>query len=129
MAARQATRASDERFRADLQRLTEYALRLVPFSRDRAAQLVTPQRGLYVLRQHEPTAFEANIYHPMLCLILEGCKEMTFGERKVRLRVGECALVSHDLPIVSRVGEAPYLVLLLDVDVDVLRSLYEDVGE
>ncbi len=54
---------------------------------------------------------------------------MTFGERSYRLGAGECALVSHDLPIVSRVREAPYLVVLLNVEVDVLRSLYEDVGE
>jgi AraC-like DNA-binding protein len=54
---------------------------------------------------------------------------MTFGERTHRLGAGECALVSHDLPIVSRVREAPYLVVLLNVEVDVLRSLYEEVGE
>ena len=54
---------------------------------------------------------------------------MTFGERTHRLGVGECAMVSHDLPIVSRVREAPYLVVLLNVEVDVLRSLYEEVGE
>lgn len=65
----------------------------------------------------------------MLCLILQGRKEMTFGGRTYRLGAGECALVSHDLPILSRVREVPYLVVLLRVDVDVLRSLYEDVGE
>lgn len=54
---------------------------------------------------------------------------MTFGEHNFRLRAGECALVSHDLPIVSRVRDAPYLVLLLNIEVDVLRILYEDIGE
>jgi hypothetical protein len=53
---------------------------------------------------------------------------MTFGDRAFRLGAGDCALVSHDLPIVSRVLDAPYLVLLLNVEVDVLRGLYEDVG-
>jgi transcriptional regulator GlxA family with amidase domain len=33
------------------------------------------------------------------------------------------------LPIRSRVREAPYLVVLLEVDFDVLRSLYEDIAE
>lgn len=47
----------------------------------------------------------------------------------MRLGEGECALVSHDLPIVSRVRQAPYLVLLLNVDVDVVRGLYEDAGD
>ncbi|MDC0710304.1 AraC family transcriptional regulator [Stigmatella sp. ncwal1] len=122
-------RTNDEGFHESLQRLTEYALRLVPPSTVRTAQLVTPRHGLYLLRQHQRTAFEAAIYAPTLCLILQGCKEMTFGEHHFRLRVGECALVSHDLPIVSRVRDAPYLVLLLNIEVDVLRSLYEDIGE
>jgi AraC-like DNA-binding protein len=65
----------------------------------------------------------------MLFLILQGRKEMMFGEHTYRLGAGECALVSHDLPILSCVREAPYLVVLLNIEVDVLRSLYEDVGE
>ncbi len=82
-----------------------------------------------MLRQYVASEFEATIYDPMLCLILQGRKEMSFGEHTYRLGAGQCALVSHDLPIVSRVREAPYLVVLLNVEVDVLRSLYEDVGE
>ncbi|SEU40626.1 transcriptional regulator, AraC family [Myxococcus fulvus] len=91
--------------------------------------MVTPRRGLHVLRQQAPTEFEATLYEPMLCLILQGKKEMTFGERTYRLGAGACALVSHDLPILSRIREAPYLVVLLNIDVDVLRGLHEDVGD
>ena len=128
MPAGSSARTRSERAHA-LRRLTECALRIVPPASTRGAQVVSPRRGLFLLRQHERTAFEANLYDPMLCLILQGCKEMSFGEHRFRLRAGECALVSHDLPIVSRVREAPYLVLLLDIEVEVLRSLYEEVGE
>lgn len=121
-------RAIDDRFREELARVTERALVHVPRASN-GAQLASPRRGLYVLRQHAPSAFEATIYDPMLCLILRGRKEMVFGERTYRLGAGECALVSHDLPIVSRVREAPYLVVLLAVDAAVLRDLYEDVTE
>lgn len=124
-----ANRASDVAFREELGRLTQRALQRVPKSSQHAPQLLTPRRGLYVLRQYVRSEFESTIYDPMLCLILQGRKEMVFGERTYRLGAGECALVSHDLPIVSRVREAPYLVVLLKVEVDVLRSLYEDVGE
>ncbi|WP_224248136.1 AraC family transcriptional regulator [Hyalangium gracile] len=129
MPASQPSRSSQARLRVDLRRLTQHALRLIPSSSARTPQLVTPRPGLYVLRHHERTAFEATIYEPMLCLILQGYKEMTFGEHTFRLGAGSCALVSHDLPIVSRVLEAPYLVVLLAIEVEVLRSLYEDVGE
>ena len=114
-------------FREELARLTTRALRTLPKTED-ATTLVTPTRGLHVLRQRVPTELEVTIYDPMLCLILQGRKEMTFGERRYRLGAGECALVSHELPIVSRVREAPYLVVLLNIEVEVLRSLYEDVG-
>lgn len=118
-----------DKFRETLRGLTELALRILAIQAGERSQLVTPRQGLFLLRQYERTAFEATIYDPMLCLILQGCKEMSFGEHEFRLRAGQCALVSHDLPIVSRVREAPYLVLLLNIEVDVLRSLYEDVGE
>ena len=119
-------RAADAPSRAELARLTRRALQLVPNSTAHTEQLVTPRQGLYVLRQHAPTEFEATIYDPMLCLILQGRKEMSFGEHTYRLGPGDCALVSHDLPIRSRVREAPYLVVLLKVDFDVLRTLYEE---
>ena len=121
--------ATEVAFEEELKRLMKRALGLVPSTASRAPQLVTPRRGLHVLRQHTPTEFEATITDPVLCLILQGCKEMTFGGRTHGLSAGECALVSHDLPIVSRVREAPYLVVLIKIEVDVLRSLHEDVGE
>jgi len=124
-----ARRASDALLREDASRLAARAERLIPVARARAPQLVTPRRGLYLLRHHVPTAFEATVYDPMLCLILQGRKEMAFGDRTLRIGAGECALISHDLPIASRVREAPYLVLLLAIDLEVLRGLREDVGE
>ncbi|RYZ06411.1 MAG: AraC family transcriptional regulator [Myxococcales bacterium] len=122
-------RATDAAFREELNRVAGRALSCLPLSSNKLPQLLTPRQGLYVLRQHVPSEFEAAIYDPLLCLVLQGRKEMVFGDRTYRLGAGECALVSHDLPIVSRVREAPYLVVLLKIEVDVLRGLYEDVGE
>lgn len=116
-------------FREELDRLIQRARRLVPRPVGREAQLVSPRPGLHVLRHEVATQFEAAIYDPMLCLILQGRKEMAFADRTYRLGAGECAMVSHDLPIVSRVREAPYLVVLLRVELEVLRSIQEDVGE
>jgi AraC-like DNA-binding protein len=115
--------------RSSLRQLTERALHVFSASRPRGSAMVTPQRGLHVLLRHERTPFEATLQEPMLFLVLRGRKELRFGERRFRLGAGECALVSHDLPLVSRVLEAPYLVVLLKIDLEVLRGLYEDVGE
>jgi len=84
--------------------------------------------GLRLLGHPVRTEFEATLYEPIVCVILRGRKETTFGERTVDVRTGHCLLVSHDLPVVSRIVEAPYLALLLDVNIGLLRSLYDELG-
>jgi AraC-like DNA-binding protein len=90
--------------------------------------IVSPVQGLRLLRHPVRTEFEATIYQPVLCLIVEGRKETTFGDRTFKLGAGHCLLVSHDLPVVSRIVEAPYLALLLDVDLTIVRGLYDELG-
>lgn len=90
--------------------------------------IVSPVAGLRLLRHPVRTEFEATIYQPVLCLIIQGKKETTFGDRTFKLGAGDCLLVSHDLPVVSRIVEAPYLALLLDVDLTIVRGLYDELG-
>lgn len=113
----------------ELRRVTEQVLRAFSPAAEQAPQLLSPRAGLYLLRQPKPSAFDAAIYDPMLCLVLRGCKEMNFAGETYRLGAGECAVISHDLPIRSRVRTAPYLVALVRIEVDLLRSLYEEVGD
>jgi AraC-like DNA-binding protein len=89
--------------------------------------------NLFVMRKEEISALEAVVYNPVICLILQGAKETTVGRQSVKLRVGDALLVSHDLPVVSKITLAspdiPYLALILSIDLGVIRSLYEQVGE
>jgi AraC-like DNA-binding protein len=112
-----------------IEQLAGSALRLIPHQMRSTPQLVQPLPGLRVLRHPRVTAFEGSIYDPVICLIMQGRKETTFGGRTLDARAGQCLLVSHDLPVVSRVLEAPYLSLLLDVELGLLRSLYDEVAD
>ena len=85
--------------------------------------------GLQLLRQETPSAFEASLYEPVLCLILQGRKQVSIGDRTLSFGTGECLLVSHDLPVCSRVTTAPYLALVLKVDAAAIRKLYDEVAE
>jgi len=89
--------------------------------------------ALHVFERHEVTAFEAVVYNPVICLILQGRKEMNVGDRFVSLAEGDALLVSHDLPVTSKITEAstqaPYRALILSLDLGILRGLYEQVGE
>jgi AraC-like DNA-binding protein len=80
-----------------------------------------------------PSDMESSVYEPALCLILQGGKMAMTGDQTFRLSPGKALLISHDVPVVSRITEAsprePYLSLVLFLDVQLIRSLYEQVAD
>lgn len=76
---------------------------------------------------------ESAIYEPVMCLILQGSKVTSIGDQRVDLRPGDALLVSHDLPVVSRITKAsksePYIAVLLSLDLGLVRSLYDQVAD
>lgn len=112
-----------------LENLVEQASRRVSaaaFSRDPDTH---PTDGLALLRQDHPSSFDASFYEPVLCLILQGRKQVSIGPQTLSFGPGECLLVSHDLPVRSRVTKAPYLALVFRVDVATIRKVYCEVAE
>lgn len=112
-----------------LEKLIEEASRRVSAATDGHQQAAQPMDGLLLLRQDSPSSFEASLYEPVLCLILQGRKQVSIGEQTLSFGPGECLLVSHDLPVCSRITKAPYLALVLEVDVATIRKLYDEVAE
>ena len=112
-----------------LEGLIEQAFRRVLAVENGQQQAVQPMDGLLLLRQDSPSLFEASLYEPVLCLILQGRKQLSIGEQTLSFGPGECLLVSHDLPVRSRITRAPYLALVLKVDVATIRKLYDEVAE
>jgi hypothetical protein len=88
-----------------------------------------PMGDLLLLRQPKPSPLEASLYEPVICLILQGRKEVTIGEATLSFGPGECLLVTNELPVSSRITKAPYLALILKVDIAGVRKLYDEVGE
>lgn len=89
--------------------------------------------GLSVLCRHQPSAIEAMIYEPVMCLILQGSKAVSIGDQRVEICPGDALLVGHDLPIVSRITRAsrqePYLALIFSLDLGLVRGLYEQIAD
>lgn len=89
--------------------------------------------GLSIYRRDAESDIEAVIYEPVMCLILQGSKVTSIGDQLVELRPGDALLVSHDLPVVSRITRAsveePYLAVILSIDLGLVRSLYEQVAD
>lgn len=109
-------------------RLDQAASRLVPLPTDDNLSIVEPMRGLRILRQRRPSPLEASLYEPVLCLILQGEKQVAVGGRTLTVGPGQCLLVSHDLPVWSTITRAPYLALVLGVDLATIRELYDKVA-
>lgn len=87
-----------------------------------------PIEGLQILTRATPGPLQASIYEPVLCVILQGAKEVAIAEQSLSFGPGECLLVSHDLPVTSRITEAPYLALVFHVDVATVRTLHDQVA-
>jgi AraC-like DNA-binding protein len=87
-----------------------------------------PMEDLLLFQQRSPSSLEDSLYEPILCLILQGRKEVQIGEQTLSFGPGECLLVCSDLPVSSRITRAPYLALVLKLDLASIRKLYDEVA-
>lgn len=87
----------------------------------------TPFDRVTLVRSSTVTMPMPNVYRPQLCLVAQGQKEVTLGDRVFRYAPGRYGVVTYDLPVVGQVIEAtpdkPYLCLYLDFDPVMLGEL------
>lgn len=85
-----------------------------------------------LFRRREPTEFSAALYEPVVCLVLQGGKQLLFDDIVVEVRPGHTLVVSHDVPVRARIVDAspqrPYLSIVLSLRLALLRSLYDEIG-
>jgi AraC-like DNA-binding protein len=112
-----------------LQELIELASHHVSPATGGQPQTVKPMADLLLLGQHCPSACEASLYEPVLCLILQGRKQVSIGAKTLAFGPGECLLVSHAVPVNSRITKGPYLSLVLQVDSATIAKLCDDIPE
>ncbi len=88
--------------------------------------------NLTIYSRDEVSEKRAEIYEPVLCLILQGSKVTSIGDQRVELRPGSALLVSHDLPVMSQITSAskeqPYIAVILSLDLWLVRSLHDQVA-
>lgn len=78
-----------------------------------------------LLQANRPTSLEAYIYDPLMCLVIQGSKQILAGTHQVKCDAGEMFVVSHHLPVTSRIvlasSSEPYMSLILPLDREILR--------
>jgi AraC-like DNA-binding protein len=87
--------------------------------------------GFNIVRSFQSMMPMRNIYRPSLCVVLEGAKELQFGDKRLNYQTMECLVVSVGLPATGRIVEAseevPYVGVMIDFDVATLRSVLEQL--
>ncbi|MCF1368498.1 AraC family transcriptional regulator [Burkholderia cenocepacia] len=87
----------------------------------------TPIERMTLVRSSTVTMPMPNVYRPQLCLVAQGHKEVTLGDRALKYAPGRYGVVTYDLPATGRVVDAtpdkPYLCLYLDFDPVMLADL------
>lgn len=73
------------------------------------------------------------LYRPSLCVVIQGAKEIHFGEDRLDYGAMECLVVSVELPASGRIVAAsptmPYIGVTLDFDVATMREVLEQLDE
>ena len=87
----------------------------------------SPVAGLTTVRALSPSGIDHVIARPLICLILQGSKQVAMGARTLTVSAGDSLLISADVPIVSQITHAsrsePYLAIALELDSAVLAAL------
>jgi len=73
----------------------------------------------------------AGVYEPMICLVLQGAKQVTIGNRVLRYDTGSCFLAALEVPAMGCIVEAssgePYIITSLRLDRQALIDLIADM--
>ncbi len=89
--------------------------------------------NLIAIRHTQTTTFEGNVYEPIVCLILQGAKEIGMNGHVAQFTAGQALIVSHDTLVTARVTEAsvdkPFISLVLSIDLALLREIHLEMGE
>jgi AraC-like DNA-binding protein len=91
----------------------------------------TPIDGVALMRTTDTVLPTHTIYRPCLCVVVQGAKQVAFGDRALDYDELQCLIVSIDLPAIGRVTRAsaarPYMAIALELDVQTMRAVMEEL--
>jgi AraC-like DNA-binding protein len=112
-----------EKFAEEVKRYTEAQAGSSPF--------ITSVPGLTLLRSDRVKRINHLIYKPALCIVAQGAKWTTFGDRRFEYRAGQALVVTVEMPAFGTVAEAsptePYLGVIIEFDLGIIRDVMESM--
>ena len=93
---------------------------------------LTPVEGLRTMCVWRPSEPMHSIYKPLVCLVLQGAKQMTIGVETRLFHAGQSVVVALDAPVTGRIVEAspdvPYVAVAIELDMALVRDLGTELG-
>ncbi|HTG37660.1 AraC family transcriptional regulator [Sphingomonas sp.] len=91
----------------------------------------TTMDGVHIMRAFQEVMPIRRMYKPSLCVVLNGAKEILFGDTTLHYGVMECLIVSLELPakgwMVGATHEDPFTGINIEIDVSVLREVLQQL--
>ncbi|KAF1707478.1 AraC family transcriptional regulator [Pseudoxanthomonas sacheonensis] len=113
--------------------LLQAVRRYVETYADPAGVAQTPIPGLTTIRSVTPSGLQHAISQPLVCLVLQGSKQVAMGTQSFSFGAGDSLLITADVPTVSQItcasADAPYLSLVLELDPAVIADLAMQMKE
>ena len=95
----------------------------------KGSPFITAIDGMAILRADYEKPASHLIMKPALCVVVQGTKWTTFGDRRYDYPAGRALVVSVEMPAFSRVVEAspaePFLAIVIQFDLAVMRDVME----
>ncbi len=83
--------------------------------------------GVRIVRRDNTTEFLKCFYNPSCILVLQGLKQMLYGNENIVYTKGQYVVSCTDIPVSSRVAEAnpeePFVVLILELNSNLISNL------
>lgn len=87
--------------------------------------------SIELVRADHPSGDMRTIYRPLICLVLQGAKEVLTGDTLLRFSAGQSLIVNVDVPVTGRVvsasPKAPYLAIAIELDASLLREIMDEM--
>ncbi len=105
------------------------AVRRYTEAQSEASPFVTAVPGLTILRSDHEKRTNHLIYKPALCIVVQGAKWTTLGDRRFEYRAGQALVVTVEIPALGTVAAAsptePYLGVIIELDLGLMREVME----
>ena len=115
-----------------LDELKEAVLSYARSNADHDGLALTAVPGLRMMVQDRPRGDLHSIYRPLVCMVLQGEKELMVGTQEASFTAGQSVIISADMPVTGRIVQAdrlaPYLAVAVELDAGMIKEIAAEIA-